>query len=138
MRLGDQMLDRKWRLFTIVVLLSLGWYLFFALLDRATVSQMTTVSGICLNEYLPPGTIHSPEGHPFLPAGEYTFMPLGIDCTFTMADGSTQRSFHPRYGATLIAGVPILMSLLWGVWQFISFARTSSEHANGRGREPSR
>lgn len=125
------MLDRKWRLFTIVVLLSLGWYLFFAILDRATVSHMTPVSGICLNEHLPPGTIHNPEGAPFLPAGVYTYMPLGVECTFTMTDGSTQRSFYPRYGATLIAGVPIFMTLLWGAWQSITFTKQRGTSAKG-------
>lgn len=124
------MLDRKWRVFTIVVLLSLGWYLFFALLDRATVRSMTPVSVLCLNEHLPPDTIHNPEGAPFLPAGHYTYLPLGIECTFTMTDGSTQRSFHARYAETLITGVPIFISLLWGAWQFVSFARTSSQQAH--------
>jgi hypothetical protein len=89
---------------------------------------MAPVSVLCLNEHLPAETIHNPEGSPFLPAGKYTYMPLGIECTFTMTDGTTQRSFHPRYTETLIAGVPIFMSLLWGLGQLISFGRTSKAH----------
>lgn len=127
------MLDKKWRVFVIAMLFSLAWYLFIAVLDRATVRQMTPVSVTCLNEHLPTGTIHNPEGSPFLPAGEYTYMPLGIQCTFTMIDGSTQRSFHPRYIETLIAVVPLSVSLLGGTWLLISFIRQRGISAkNGR------
>ena len=114
------MLDRKWRVVIVAVLFSLGWYLFFALLDRAIVSQMHPVSILCLNDYLPLGSVHNPEGAPFLPAGEYTFVPLGVECVFTMTDGSIQRSFDPRYEETIIAGTPLLVSTLWATWQFIS------------------
>lgn len=114
------MLDRKWRVVIVAVLFSLGWYLSFALLDRATVKHGNPVSVLCLTEYLPPETIHNPEGMPFPPAGQYTYFPLGIECVFTMTDGSTQRSFEPRYEETIIAATPLVVSILWATWQFIS------------------
>jgi hypothetical protein len=126
--IGGLMLDRKWRIVIVAVLFSLGWYLFFALLDRATVSHMRPVSVLCLNDYLPPGTIHNPEGMPFPPAGECTYFPLGIECVFTMTDGSTQRLTAPRYEETIIAGTPLLVSTLWGTWQVISSAKATREH----------
>jgi hypothetical protein len=122
------MLDKRWRVCVIAVLLSLSWYVFFALLDRATVRQMTPVSGHCLNEHLPPDTVHNPEGSPFLPAGKYTYVPLGIECTFSMIDGSTQRSFHPRYAETFIASLPLFVSLLWTLGQFTSYAKRRDRH----------
>lgn len=97
----------------IAAVLSLGWFLVVGFIDRGLLDRNGPMSLICLNEYLPPGTVHNPEGWPSLPVAEYRFIPLALECTFRMTDGSTTESFHPRAAQSAIAGLPLLLTLIW-------------------------
>ena len=99
----------------VAVALAVAWYFLVGAVDRALINrQLTSVSIVCLDEYLPRGTIHNSEGQPRPPRGEYTFFPLGLDCTFTMNNGTTQSSFHPRYPQIVLGTFP-LAGLVVGV-----------------------
>lgn len=110
--LGAMAMSEPWRRFLLAAVLSIMWYGFVGLLDRGLmVHQLPSITFPCLNEYLPSGTIHNPEGQPVQPGAEYVFVPLGLQCTYTMTDGSITQSFHPRYVQTVIAGLPLVLTL---------------------------
>jgi hypothetical protein len=122
----------KWRPFLLAAVLSIMWYGFVGLIDAGLlVRQESALSAPCLRD-LPEGTIHSPEGTPVSPKGEYRFVPLGLQCTFKMTDGSTVESFHPRYVQTVVAGLPMVLT---AIFKARSRGR-SSKHAEAKGRVP--
>jgi hypothetical protein len=115
---------RRLPLVLLFVSLCLGWYFLVGFIDRgALIHNSPAISTPCLSEYLPRGTIHIPEGAPIPPRGDYVFIPLGLECSFIMLDGSTQRSFHPHYAQTTIALLPAFAVLVWGVVKVASFRR---------------
>ena len=118
----------KWRVFFVVSVLAFGWYFFVGLFDQLLMNHTDIgASNVCLSRYLPPNTIHNPEGWPSMPLGSYRVVPLGIDCTFTMEDGSAVRSFHPRYYTTAWAALPLAPVLFCGAWMLASDLHRRSE-----------
>lgn len=106
-------MSEKWRPFLLAAVLAIAWYGFVGLLDRGLmIRQLPSITSPCLSEHMPPGTLHSPEGIP-PPGGGYVFVPLGLQCIYTMTDGSTMQSFHPRPAQTAIAGLPIVLTVIW-------------------------
>lgn len=114
--------------------------------DRFTViHRYPSMSALCLNE-LPPNTIHSPEGHPVLPRAVYRFLPpFGVECTFTMTDGSSRQTSHPNYFLTVIASLPIALTFTWAVWTLRPASRKWEDkvgypqrHANPHTGRPAR
>lgn len=109
---------RRLGIFLAFFLLSALWCFLVGWADRGDmIRRVGGPSHECLNEHLPEGTIHTPEGGPYPPRGTYSFLPpLGYECAFEMVDGSTVRSFHPDTGATLIGVTPMIYSLSYGLW----------------------
>lgn len=102
----------KWRPFLLAAVLSILWYGFVGLVDRGAVMRLEhSITMPCLRD-LPRGTIHSPENSPPV-GGDYVFLPLGLYCSYTMTDGSTVESFHPRYIQTIVAGLPIVLTIIF-------------------------
>jgi hypothetical protein len=100
-------------IFLAAAILSSLWYFSIGYLDSARLNhQYTTISVFCLDER-PGGTIYTPEGAPSLPAGEYTFAPLGFTCEYVMRDGSTTRTSYPSAGATIVGALPLAATVAW-------------------------
>lgn len=100
----------------LAIFFCLSWFVLVGFLDRGLLNHNAGgISGLCLGEYLPAGTIHNPEGSPVPPRGEYAFLPLGIECTFTMTDGTHQQSIHPRLTQIILGALPAAAVLAWGV-----------------------
>lgn len=117
-------MSEKLRPLLLAAVLSIMWYGFVGFLDRGLMShQLPSLTLLCLSRYLPPGTIHNPEGQPVQPGADYVFVPLGLQCTFTMTDGSTTQSFHPRYVQTAIAGLPIVLTLVLAARSLLELRR---------------
>lgn len=110
---GGVIMAEKWRPFLLAAVLSIMWYGFVGLIDRAAVVRLDlSITSDCLNKHLPEGTIHNPENYPPV-RGDYVFLPLGLYCSYTMTDGSTVESFHPRYVQTIVAGLPIVLTVIF-------------------------
>jgi hypothetical protein len=121
-------MSEKWRRFLLAAVLSITWYGVVGLIDRGLmIRQLPSITWPCLSEHLPPGTIHNPEGQPVPPEGDYVFVPLGLQCTYTMTDGSTTQSFHPRYIQTAIAGLPFVLTLVWTARSLRTSSKTTGE-----------
>lgn len=91
----------------VAVALAVAWYFLVGAVDRGLLVRQSSISMPCLDEYLPSGTIYTPEGSPSLPSGDYRFFPLGIDCTFRMTNGTTQNSFHPHHPQLVLGLFPL-------------------------------
>lgn len=122
--LGEAM-ARKLPLVVLLLSLCLGWYFLVSAIDRGLLAHNSpSISDPCLSgENLPSGTIHTPEGAPIPPDGGYVFVPMGLECTYTMKDGSVQRAFHPRYVQMTIAVVPAFALLMWSARKTTSSRR---------------
>lgn len=108
-------MTRKTVVFLTCVLLSVVWYLAVGAFDRLIMSHNhQTFSQYCYSEYLPAGTVHNPEGFPSGPVGTYEFAPLGVECTFAMADGTITDTFNVRYYPMVLACIPGTATLIWG------------------------
>jgi hypothetical protein len=103
----------RWRPFLLAAVLSIMWYGFVGLVDRGALIRLEhSITAPCLTKHLPEGTIHSPENSPPV-GGDYVFLPLGLYCSYTMTDGSTVESFHPRHVQTIVAGLPIVLTVIF-------------------------
>lgn len=108
-------MTRKPTIFLTGVILSVAWYLAVGVFDRIIMSHdHQTFSQYCYTEHLPAGTVHNPEGFPSAPGGTYEFAPLGVECTFAMADGTTTDSFYVRYYPLVLACLPAAATFAWG------------------------
>lgn len=108
-------MTRKMVVFLTCAILSAAWYLAVGTFDRLIMSHNhQTFSQYCYSEHLPSGTVHNPEGFPSAPVGTYEFAPLGVECTFVMADGTIANSFYVRYYPLVLACIPGTAALIWG------------------------
>lgn len=108
-------MTRKMILFLTCVILSVAWYLAVGAFDRLIMSHdHQTFSQYCYSEHLPADTVHNPEGFPSAPGGTYEFVPLGVECTFVMVDGTIADSFYVRYYPMVLAVIPGTATLIWG------------------------
>lgn len=106
-------MEEKWRPFLLAAVLSIMWYGFVGFVDRGALMRLEhSITAPCLTKHLPEGTIHNPENSPPV-GGDYVFLPLGLHCSYTMSDGSTVESFHPRYIQTIVAGLPIVLTVIF-------------------------
>lgn len=119
------MAEGKWRPFLLAAVLSIMWYGFVGLVDRGAMMRLEhSITAPCLNKHLPEGTIHNPENSPPV-GGDYVFLPLGLYCSYTMTDGSTVESFHPRYIQTIVAGLPIVLTIIFKARSRRRFSETT-------------
>lgn len=96
------------------VLFSAAWYLGGGLLEREKLNNHGSLSVACLDRHEPQDSVHA-EGTP-LPSGDYVFIPMTLTCDFELSDGSRLQSSHANWEATFIALVPLIFTLLWGIW----------------------
>ncbi len=123
-------MTRKTVMFLACVIFSVAWYLAVGAFDRLIMSHNhQTFSQYCYSEHLPAGTMHNPEGFPSAPEGTYQFAPLGVDCTFVMADGTVDDTFYVRYYPMFLACIPGTATLMWG-------ARIAWIHLHPRSKIP--
>lgn len=92
--------------------LSVLWYFLVGWADQGRHVRDNGLSGPCLED-LPAGTAHTPEGTPNMPGSRYVFFPvLGVECSYSMLDGSIFRTFQPNSAFTTMAALPIVITLL--------------------------
>lgn len=115
----------QWKALLIFTLASLLWYAVVRQFDSGLMMRNAEEVFLCLNER-PPGTVYTDEGGgPGHPASTYTVVPLGIECLYKMTDGSTTKTFHPRYAVSVLAAFPVLLSLVWAVRLLIHFDQST-------------
>lgn len=120
---------QKVGIFLAAAILSGFWYFCIGHLHSAMLYyQYITISSFCLNER-PEGTIYTPEGGWSLPAGEYTFAPLGFTCEYVMLNGSTTRTSYPSVGATIVGALPLAVTVAW-----FSAVLLNNRRSRARGR----
>lgn len=105
-------MNRQWKPLFIALLVSLFWYGIVRQIDFGLLDRNGPIGFLCLDN-LPPGTIYTPEGSPRMPGASYSLVPLGIECSYTMTDGNTLRTFHVRYAQSVLAALPLLLSFVW-------------------------
>lgn len=101
--------------FVVITALCVGWYFFVALGHNALTMRHGGQGAICASQ-LPLGTIHAPERSIW---SKHHLVPLGVECRYTMIDGSTATTFvSSAWGAVGVA--PLLMAAVgvagWAGW----------------------
>ena len=104
---------------TVVAALCVGWYFFIALGHNATTMRHGGQGQICYRE-LPPGTIHTPESSLW---SKHHLVPVGVECRYTMPDGSMTSIFvASAWGA--VAAAPLVLTAVgaggWAAWRAVS------------------
>lgn len=99
----------------MIAALCVGWYFFVALGHNAITMRHGGQGQICYRE-LPPGTIHTPESGLW---SKHHLVPLGVECRYTMPDGSTTSLFvASAWGAVGVA--PLVLTAVgvagWAGW----------------------
>ena len=116
----------------LAAVLSIGGYFVLARLNEVGLSRDPGGIGrICFEEHLPEGTVHQYlEGRRVdLPTGTFTRVPAGIECEFTMTDGSTVRTAYPNYVATVAGALPLAATLGCGGWLLVNPHRPRRRNA---------
>jgi hypothetical protein len=115
---------RKLGLLLAAIAFSAFWFIAVGWADRGEMVRDAGLSMECHSEHLPKGTIHNPEGSPHLPRGEYRFFPiLGLECTFSMIDGTEVQTFYPNYAFTTMAALPMFITAATGTRWLIASGR---------------
>ena len=117
--MGDSS-QRKLGLLLAATALSALWYFLIGWADQGEMVREAGLPLECLDEHLPEGTDHNPEGsNP--PDGDYRFFPiLGLECTFSMIDGTSLQTFHPNYAFTAMAALPLSVTAGFGTWLLVT------------------
>lgn len=113
--LGEAM-AKKLPFVVLLVSLCIGWYFLVAAVDRGLmIHNSPAISYPCLSsDNLPADSIYTLEGAPVPPGGDYVFVPMGLECTYSMKDGSQLQVFHPRYVQMTVADIPAFALVIWG------------------------
>lgn len=116
--------QRKLGLLFAAIVFSVFWFIAIGWADRGEMVRDAGLSMECHSEHLPEGSIHNPEGSPYLPRGEYRFFPiLGLECTFSMIDGTEVQTFYPNYAFTTMAALPMCITAAVGTGWLIRSAK---------------
>ncbi len=122
-------MSRKIGILLLALELSTLWYFSIAhIVSWSLTRDGPEVSGICVHDKLPEGTVHVPGVVPY-PGGDTTDVPIGFYCVFKMSDGSTLRTFHPDWIATSVTALPTVATLAWGASLFTGRPRSSPSTA---------